>query len=263
MTENTGIIVDELITLLKGNFERLKSVLKGKKIGILVSGGLDSSIIAHLSHLFLDNPVHLSLAGKDSQDGPYLIILEKYLGKNIKRVSPETFSETDIKKIKQLLIKNNIEANLMQMSLALGFYLLGKEGNVLGLDCLLTGQGADEIFGGYTRYKNYEGDLKDFLKEDYESVGSIDYKRDTAVLNHFNIDLINPYEDKLFLEYALSISPELKLYKKDDAIIEKYILRLMAQKLGLPEEIIWRPKKAFQYSSRIQKILAAYLGIKT
>jgi asparagine synthase (glutamine-hydrolysing) len=76
------------------------------------------------------------------------------------------------------------------------------------------------------------------------------------------IELINPYEEKQFLEYALLIPSELKLYKQDGTIIEKYVLRLVAQKLGLPKEIVWRPKKAFQYSSRIQKILAAYLGIK-
>jgi asparagine synthetase B (glutamine-hydrolysing) len=52
------------------------------------------------------------------------------------------------------------------------------------------------------------------------------------------------------------------LYTKENVVIEKYILRLVAQKLDLPEEIVWRPKKAFQYSSRMQKLLAAYLGIK-
>jgi len=155
-----------------------------------------------------------------------------------------------------------IETNLMQMSLALGFYLLAKKAQSMGLEYILTGQGSDEIFGGYTRYKNYSGNLKNFLQTDYETVGRIDYKRDSAILRHFGITIINPYEEENFLQYALSIPTELKLYNQDSQIIEKYILRLVAQNLGLPEEIVWRPKKAFQYSSRMQKILAAYLDAK-
>ncbi|MFZ2414947.1 MAG: asparagine synthase C-terminal domain-containing protein [Minisyncoccia bacterium] len=262
MSENIDIIVEKLITLLKGSFEGLKGVIKDEKAGIIVSGGLDSSIIAHLSDTYLKDSFYLSLAGKDSLDKPFLDILSNHLSHKIEIVDPQSFLKEDVDIVKEILEKKGIETNLMQMSLGLGFYLLASYAKKVGLKYILTGQGADEIFGGYTRYKNYEGDLKEYLKSDYEQIGRIDYKRDRAILNHFNIELINPYEEKQFLEYALLIPPELKLYKQNETIIEKYVLRLVAQKLGLPEEIVWRPKKAFQYSSRIQKILAAYLGIK-
>ena len=263
MSENIEIIVDELITLLKGNFEGLKALLKDQKAGIVVSGGLDSSIIAHLSRRYLEEPIYLSLAGTSSLDKPFLNLLSRHLNKKIEIIDPKIFSQKNIDNIKEILEKETIETNLTQMSLALGFYLVAAKAKELDLKYLLTGQGADEIFGGYSRYKNYVGDLKECLKSDFETVGRIDYKRDSAILRHFYIELINPYEQESFLKYALAIPINLKLYTKENTVIEKHILRLVAQRLGLPEEIVWRPKKAFQYSSRMQKLLAAYLGIKT
>jgi len=263
MSENIEIIVDELITLLKGNFEGLKALLKDQKAGIVVSGGLDSSIIAHLSQCYLEEPIYLSLAGESSLDKPFLDLLSNHLNKKIEIIDPKIFSQKDIDNIKRILEKENIETNLTQMSLALGFYLVATKAKELGLKYLLTGQGSDEIFGGYARYKNYASDLNKCLESDFETVGRIDYKRDSAILHHFDIELINPYEQEPFLKYALDIPSNLKLYTKENTIIEKYILRLVAQKLDLPEEIVWRPKKAFQYSSRMQKLLAAYLGIRT
>jgi asparagine synthase (glutamine-hydrolysing) len=263
MSENIEIVVNELITLLKGNFEGLKALLKDQKAGIVVSGGLDSSIIARLSQSYLDEPMYLSLAGASSLDKPFLDLLSCHLNKKIEIIDPKIFSQKDVDDIKEILKKENIETNLTQMSLALGFYLVANKAKELDLKYLLTGQGSDEIFGGYSRYKNYAGNLKECLQSDFETVGRIDYKRDSAILHHFDIKLINPYEEKQFLEYALSIPSELKLYKQNKTIIEKYILRLVALKLKLPEKIVWRPKKAFQYSSQMQKLLAAYLGIKT
>lgn len=262
MPENIDIAVNKLIALLKGNFERLSAILDGTRVGIVVSGGLDSSIIAHFARLSFKDPIFLSLAGKESQDKPYLDILENYLETNIEILDSANFNEQDIKNTKDILIKAGVEENLMQLSLGLGFYLLGQRAQTLKVTHILTGQGSDEIFGGYTRYKHYAGDLKNYLKNDYEIVGGADYKRDNAIFNSFNMQIINPYEEKDFLNYALDISPSLKLYSQNGKIIEKYILRLVAQKLKLPSEIVWRPKKAFQYSSRIQKNLAAYLGIK-
>jgi asparagine synthetase B (glutamine-hydrolysing) len=71
MPENIDIIIEKLITLLKGSFEGLKEVIKDEKAGIIVSGGLDSSIIAHLSGAYLKDSFYLSLAGKDSLDKPF------------------------------------------------------------------------------------------------------------------------------------------------------------------------------------------------
>ena len=76
-----------------------------------------------------------------------------------------------------------------------------------------------------------------------------DKKRDGAMANHFGITLLNPYLEQDFVDFSLSVPSELKL--KDG--VEKYFMRKWGKTRGLPQEIVVRPKKAFQYSTGLQK----------
>ena len=76
-----------------------------------------------------------------------------------------------------------------------------------------------------------------------------DKKRDGAMASYFGLTLLNPYLEQDFVEFSLTMPAELKL--KDG--IEKYFMRKWGEMRNLPIEIVNRPKKAFQYSTGLQK----------
>ena len=68
-----------------------------------------------------------------------------------------------------------------------------------------------------------------------------------------NMKVLFPFLDFNVIKTAMGLPPELKL--KDQH--KKYVLRLIAKDFSLPEKIVWRPKKAAQYGSRIDKIISS------
>jgi len=112
---------------------------------------------------------------------------------------------------------------------------------------ILSGQGADELFAGYKRYESLKAeDLEIALRTDLDNIAQNNLERDDAVTMANSVELRVPYLDKKVIELALSISPELKIHNA----IRKYILRRAASNI-LPDELVWKEKKAAQYSSGI------------
>jgi asparagine synthase (glutamine-hydrolysing) len=162
-------------------------------------------------------------------------------------------SEELIKKalpiVSELLIKNGIEDSTMQRSLGVGYYLIFQEAQRQGINGIVTGQGPDILFAGYHKYDGMSGvALEDEIKKDLMLLET-DKKRDGAMADHFGIMLLNPYLEQDFVDFSLTVPPELKL----KGGIEKYFMREWGKTRDLPSEIITRPKKAFQYSTGLQK----------
>ncbi len=251
--------VDELNKKLYQVITKFSSKYKDN-VGVLVSGGIDSSTIAFYLTQTLKEKVKLfSFGTSNCPDIPYLRILEKFLNKKVQFLNLE---KVDLnlypKKIIKLLEKNNIPINLTQVSLATGYYLIFKEISSQAIKTVFTGQGPDVFLAGYFKYKSIDpkkGNLE--IKKDYKML-EIDKKRDSLMAKEWEINLINPYFDKELIELFEKIPFEFKLKRKNGKLIEKYILRKVGESNKLPKEIIWRPKKGFQYSSHIQKKIKPY-----
>jgi asparagine synthase (glutamine-hydrolysing) len=116
---------------------------------------------------------------------------------------------------------------------------------------MLSGQGADELFAGYKRYESMAPhELEKALRSDLDNISENNLERDDAVTMANSVELRVPYLDRQVVELAFCIAPELKVHKG----VRKYILRLAAGKL-LPHELVWKEKKAAQYSSGIYSAL--------
>jgi asparagine synthase (glutamine-hydrolysing) len=148
--------------------------------------------------------------------------------------------------------------NVMDLSIALVLNLVGEEAARIGLEHVVVGQGADELFGGYQRYLNIlrtHGalSLENALWADFEEFQCYKVSRDEVSVSMF-AEPIMPFINKKVVETAFSLPVEYKINRLNGE--RKVILRSVAKELGLVKEIYLHPKKAMQYSSGIQKLVS-------
>jgi asparagine synthase (glutamine-hydrolysing) len=246
------IWVDKYQKILERLFKNYQNEIKEQKIGVLVSGGIDSSIVADFVVRSFSQTKLISLQSEKSIDDDFVIILAKHLKKDplLVRVTRENLLEIQ-PEIKKLLTWAAVEINPVQIALGSVYYWLFKEANSQGIKAIFTGQGPDILLGGYNKYRQLSGkNLKQAILEDLPLL-QIDLARDTAMAKVWDIKIINPYLDKSVIDFCLSVPTEL-IIKNDQ---EKYLSRILGKSLRLPKIIIKRPKKAMQYSTGVSKII--------
>jgi len=140
-------------------------------------------------------------------------------------------------------------------------YLLSRKIKAMGVKMVLSGEGSDEIFGGYL-YFHAAPSPKDFHEECVKRVKNLhtaDCLRANKSSMAWGLELRVPFLDKKFLEVAMNIDPKYKEFSKgahaevdEDGRpkMEKYILRKAFDcapdgKAYLPESILWRQKEQF------------------
>ncbi|MEP7146464.1 MAG: asparagine synthase B, partial [bacterium] len=123
-------------------------------------------------------------------------------------------------------------------------YLLARVIKSMGIKMVLSGEGADEIFGGYL-YFHKAPDANSFHEETIRKLGKLhlyDCLRANKSLAAWGIEGRVPFLDKEFLDVAMRLNPKDKMAGKDK--IEKWILRKAFEEY-LPEKILWRQKEQF------------------
>lgn len=222
--------------------------MDSNNIAILFSGGLDSSLLAHLVklHIKVNNITLYTVCTTESQDLSNSESAAKLLGLKLVKI------EIDSKDIESAIpnLASIIDSfHPVKISYELPLYLgLAK----IDENCILTGQGADELFGGYARYlKMKENELEDALNADIGALIKQDIKMDYRMAKYFKKELKIPYLHKDVVKCAQNIPVKYKVFNNE----RKIILKEAALSFGLPEELVSRQKKAAQYSSGIIKEL--------
>jgi asparagine synthase (glutamine-hydrolysing) len=131
-------------------------------------------------------------------------------------------------------------------------FLLSRKIKALGVKMVLSGEGSDEIFGGYL-YFSGAPNKKEFHEETVRRVSDLhlaDCLRANKSTSAWGVEARVPFLDKQFLEVAMNIDPQEKMITKER--IEKYILRKAFDttdepetKPYLPDSILWRQKEQF------------------
>ncbi|MCP8321286.1 MAG: asparagine synthetase B [archaeon] len=244
---------DAVLKLLS---ESIKRRVKGlDRIAIGFSGGLDSSLLALITSKQAKVTL-LSVYTKGSKD-EYVINSAKSLGLELEEL------QIDVKQVKNkiILIQNLIESDrVMDLAIGLGMNFSAERCSQLGCDALFLGQLADELFGGYAKYvralrETGEKSAEDIMLKDVLDAHKNNFERDEKASSPYT-EMRLPYANIDLVKYALSLPLSLKIGRLNGE--RKLVLREAAMKAGLPRDIALKRKKAFQYSSGLQKLIVSF-----
>lgn len=233
--------IDNICVKLRRLLE--ESVKRNLAEGILLSGGLDTSIIA--------------------------TIASKYRKLKAFTVAFEEASSPDIEYAKQIAEKYNLEHTIHNLSMGKLYHelpatirvmnsfdpmeirntvviLVGLEAaKEAGVNTVLTGDGADELFAGYSFLFNYS---KKELECELERMWKNMRFSSINIATYLNMEVKLPYLDEDFQSFAKQIDPELKVHKENNLVIGKWILRKAFEDI-LPKNITWRVKTPIEQGS--------------
>ncbi|MDO5810851.1 MAG: asparagine synthetase B [Methanobrevibacter sp.] len=250
--EGDVIKIDKLLKL-----SITKRVEELYEVGVIFSGGVDSSYIALLLKEISDITglkITLYAVGREnSHDLEAAKYASKFLNLELK-----TFEITEemIRQALPSVVSAIGDDNLMKIGVGLTTYFATRMVAEDNIKVAFSGQGADELFGGYKRYlESFVNDTLNYdIREDMSNMYHVNLERDDACSMLNGVELRLPFLDKNLVELALNIPDNKKIVSMHDDM-RKSILRKLAFEEGLDYEIAYRPKKAAQYGTGIDKIL--------
>ncbi len=232
--------------------------------GVLLSGGLDSSIISAVAERFSENRIeddgkskawwprlHSFAVGlKGAPDLEKARLVAEHIG-TVHHEINYTIQE-GLDAIRDVIyFIETYDVTTVRASTPM--YLLARVIKSMGIKMVLSGEGADEIFGGYL-YFHKAPSAKEFHDETVRKLSKLymyDCLRANKSLSAWGVEGRVPMLDKEFLDIAMRLNPKSKMCgplphsaKGDEFVIEKKILREAFQDM-LPEEIAWRQKEQF------------------
>ena len=250
--ENTTSI-DELHDALSAAVRR--QLMSDVPYGVLLSGGLDSSVTSALAKLYAAKRVEsddeqaawwpqLHSFAVGLEGSPDLAAAQK-VADHIGTVHHEikfTIQE-GLDAIRDVVY--HLETyDITTIRASTPMYLMARAIKALGIKMVLSGEGADELFGGYL-YFHKAPTAKDFHEETVRKLDKLhqyDCLRANKSLAAWGIEGRVPFLDKEFMDVAMRINPEDKMINKER--MEKWVIRKAFEKY-LPESVAWRQKEQF------------------
>jgi len=240
-----NVIIDAKGAVNMDPCEQLRSKLKeaverSRADGILLSGGVDTGILA-----FVARPsTGFTVALKDSpaSDLVYSEKISQLLGIQHKKM--EFTTEEALATLPEVI--RILKTFDLALPNDLSIYFALKLARGSGIGSVMTGDGADELFAGYS----YMAELPPKDLERYIRRLSHNWHFSAGYLGKaLDVEIRQPFLDEDFVRFALQISPEIKV--KDG--VGKYILRKSFEDL-IPAEIVWRRKEPIEYGSGSTKL---------
>lgn len=227
-----------------------------EEVAVAFSGGVDSCVIASLAKVCGVETHLIYVALEEARETDFVKHAADDLGLPL-HVAEYTIVE--VEESLPIVLWLIEEPNPVNASIAIPLFWVAEQAAALGLHVLMTGQGGDELFGGYARYLgDYEAHglagLQERLYKDVVSSHEVNFQRDDKVCTFHKVELRMPFNGLKVIELALSFPVRLKVASPRDEL-RKRVLRQTAKYLAIPEFVSEKPKKAIQYTTGVNQAL--------
>ena len=221
-----------------------KRLVSDAKVGFLLSGGLDSSLVCAIAAKKSSSPIKTFAIGmsEDAIDLKYARTVAEHIGADHTEVymTPDDVI-SNLERVIELLGTYDITT----IRASMGMYLVCKAiHEQTDIRVLLTGEISDELFG--YKYTDFAPSAAEFQAEAEKRVRELhmyDVLRADRCISVNSLEARVPFGDLDFVKYVMSLDPEIKMNKYG---MGKYLLRHAFEGTGyLPDSILWREKAAF------------------
>jgi asparagine synthase (glutamine-hydrolysing) len=248
--EVSVILLEDLINALFAAVEN--AIGNETNLAVAFSGGLDSSLLAKICKDIGANVTLLTVGFSGSLDIPSskAIANKMNLQHKVLELDTESLKEYTDQKFNKINCKI-----ISHIENCIGFFFIGRFARANGFKTVLSGNGCDELFCGYDRFRSvYNHGEKELmmltdkkLENEFELSQEID-----RILNDLGVKLIQPFLTSEFITFAKSVPIDQKITGPCD-MVRKHILRQVAVSINVPIQAAMQRKKALQYSSLIHK----------
>lgn len=204
--------------------------------GILFSGGLDTSILAALASKFISlKAVTVAFQNTSALDVEYAVLMAKKLGlEHIIHV----FDENELYEALPKVVKTRKSFDPMEIRNSVSIQIGLKTAHRNGISNIITGDGCDELFAGYSYLFGFE---KENLEYELQKLWSVMSFSSVPLAKEFEIEVRLPFLDPDFKSYAMNLDSKLLIREEKGRIYGKWIMRKAFEDL-LPPIITWRVK---------------------
>ena len=249
MTQVERICRDDLETVCRNIREKLiagveKRLVADAKVGFLLSGGLDSSLVCAIAARRSKTPIRTFAIGMsgDAIDLQYARKAAQFIGADHTEV---IITREDVISNLERVIHLLGTYDITTIRASVGMYLVCKAiHEQTDIRVLLTGEISDELFG--YKYTDYAPSAQAFQEESEKRVRELhmyDVLRADRCISVNSLEARVPFGDLEFVRYVMSVDPERKWNRYGKG---KYLLRHAFEEGGwLPQDILWREKAAF------------------
>ena len=242
------VFKDDIETVCKNIHDKLvagveKRLVADAKVGFLLSGGLDSSLVCSIAAKKSEAPIKTFAIGmsEDAIDLKYAKEVAEFIGSDHKEI---IITKDDVLSSLETVIHLLGTFDITTIRASIGMYLICKAiHEQTDIRVLLTGEISDELFG--YKYTDFAPRAEAFQNEAEKRIRELhmyDVLRADRCISVNSLEARVPFGDLDFVKYVMAVDPEMKLNKYGKG---KYLLRHAFEGDYLPESILYREKAAF------------------
>lgn len=239
---------DDLETVCQNIHDKLvagveKRLISDAKVGFLLSGGLDSSLVCAIAAKKSQVPIPTFAIGmsEDAIDLKYAKEVADYIGSDHKEI---IITKEDVLSALEDVVHLLGTFDITTIRASIGMYLICKGiHEQTDIRVLLTGEISDELFG--YKYTDFAPNAEEFQKEAAKRIRELymyDVLRADRCISVNSLEARVPFGDLDFVKYVMAVDPEMKMNKYGKG---KYLLRHAFEGNYLPQDILYREKAAF------------------